>query len=160
MEKEKSDCAFSVTVVVLVIIFLTGWIVGAFGPTLMNNNTCYALLGCNAGFFGFDAALHFFGGITIATLIIWLMRRFPAVTMFHERFWKNFLTLIALASFIAISWELVEFSGDHFKMKILHEDLVALNQLKQSGNSDTMGDMTFFVLGAALAARAFKSKLK
>jgi hypothetical protein len=149
-----------VIVLVSAVVFLTGWILGRWGPVLIANDRCYALLGCNIGFFGYDAALHFVSGIMDVAFIIWLMRRFPAVDMFHERFWKNFLIIIALVALIAVSWEFVELCHDQFSMKILHENLTVPDTLDQPTNDDTMGDMTFSILGAALSAGALKPMIR
>jgi hypothetical protein len=152
----RNDKKLGMVVMMAVVVFLTIWILGSWGPTLMANDKCYALLGCDIGFFGYDAALHFVSGIMDAALIIWLMRRFPAIDMFHERFWKNFLLIIALVALIAISWEFIELCHDQFRMKILHVNLTVPNRLDQPTNDDTMGDMTFSIIGAAAAAGALK----
>jgi hypothetical protein len=148
-------------VIILVTLFLIGWIFGAFGPTLMSNQKCFVLLGCNIGFFGYDAALHFLSGIMDSTLIVWLMRKFPEVNLFHDRFWKNFVVIITFVAFIAVAWEFGELCSDQFRMKVLHENLTTpINLLKQPTNNDTMGDMTFTILGAVVATYALKSLMR
>ncbi|MGC9605249.1 MAG: hypothetical protein ABSF56_00605 [Minisyncoccia bacterium] len=150
----RSDRILNRAVVIVVAVFVVGWFLGVKGPVLIANDRCYAILGCNIGFFGYDAALHFVSGVMDASLIVWLMRRFPAIDLFHERFWKNFLIIVSLVAMIAVSWEFGEFCHDQFRMKILHENMTVPNRLDQPTDSDTMGDMTFSILGAALTACA------
>jgi hypothetical protein len=157
----RDDRVLDGAAIILVTIFVIGWIFGAYGPTLMSNQKCFVVLGCNIGFFGYDAALHFLSGIMDATLIVWLMRKFPTINMFHDRFWKNFLVIITLVAFIAVSWEFGELCRDQFRMKILHENLtIPINRLTQPTNNDTMGDITFSILGAVIAISVLKPLIR
>jgi len=141
---------FNIFTLVLIIIFLIISFLGTHGPILMANNKCYQFLGCNSGFFGYDALVHFVSGIMDATLIVWLMKKFPPINLFHNNFWKNLLVVITMVVFIAFCWELCELSHDQFRMKVLHENLISENRLDQPSNDDTMGDITFSILGAAI----------
>ncbi len=134
-------------------------ILGNHGPTLMANGKCFRFFGCNSGFFGYDAAVHFVSGIAVASLIIWLMRKFPAISPFRKSVSKNILIVVTLALLVAFAWELGELCHDQFRMKVLRENLTIPNTLDQPTNDDTMGDITFSVLGALLATTALRSYL-
>ncbi|HEU5114353.1 MAG TPA: hypothetical protein VFT82_01145 [Candidatus Paceibacterota bacterium] len=125
---------------------------------LMRNALCYPYLGCNIGFFGYDALLHFVSGMMEVAGLVWLGLRYRLYS-FQDRFWKNAVFLIALIALIAVSWEFVEFAYDHFRMDILHTNLTNPNQMAQASNSDTMGDIFFSMLGSAITifgTRLFK----
>ena len=154
---EKNNQIFNIVTLALVIIFLITSFLGTNGPMLMTNDRCYQFLGCNSGFFGYDALVHFVSGTMDATLIVWLMRKFPSISLFHNNFWKNLVVIISMVALIAFCWELFELSHDQFRMKFLHEDLVALNRLDQPSNDDTMGDITFSILGATITIFVLKS---
>lgn len=141
-------------------IFLVGALFSDLGPHLIANDKCYALLGCNADFFGYDAVLHFVSGVMTASLIIWLMKKYPEVNLFHEQFWKNVFIVVAIAALVAVSWEIVEYSHDQFRMAVLHQNLTSPNRQDQPSNSDTMGDMTFSILATGLTARALKRSIQ
>lgn len=155
----RREHVFNVVVASIVLIFMVMWIVSVRGPTLISNDKCFAVLGCNVGFFGYDALLHFVSGIMDAVVIVWLARKFPSISLFHQRFWKNFLIVIALVALIAVSWEFGEYCHDQFRMNVLHENLTMPNHLDQPSNADTMGDLTFSILGSALTALALQSML-
>ena len=156
---DKLDFAANLTLTVSVIVFFIGVILGKFGPVLIANNKCYQLLGCNAGFFGYDVVLHFISGIIDATAIVVFFRTFPKFSVFHGKFWKNLVIIAALTALISLSWEIGEFSHDQFRIKVLHENLVATNHLDQPSDADTMGDMTFAEIAAILTACVFKNLL-
>ena len=90
----QSDRHLNIITGFLVGFFLIGWILGIRGPVFIVNYKCYAFLGCNMGFFGYDAALHFVSGLMDVALLLWLVRKFPALNIFQERFWKNFLIIV------------------------------------------------------------------
>ncbi len=144
--------AFSVVTISCVVLFFAMAILGNHGPSLMANDKCFRVFGCNIGFFGYDAAVHFVSGITEVVLIIWLMKRFPSLNLFQEKHWKNFLTIVAIVALIGCLWEVGEFCHDQFRMDVLHENLTTPNNLDQPNNADTMGDLTFTILGAVIAA--------
>lgn len=141
------NMAFAVT--------LSAFIVGAIaGRWLMPNELCFRYLGCNAGFFGFDALLHFTAGVAESALIIWLAL-FPKTRMFELRssLWKNALILIALVALLSIGWEILEYNHDHIlrsyawfrAMAFVHPMFQA-----QPSLSDTMGDLTVTLIGGLL----------
>ncbi len=156
----SSDRLLGTAAIFVIAIFLLGWALGIRGPILIDNYKCYALLGCNMGFFGYDAALHFWSGIMDVVLIIWLTRKFPSFNLFHRRFWKNFLIIISLVAFISVAWEFGELCHDQYRMKVLHINLTTPDHLDQPTNDDTVGDMTFAIVGAAMAAGALKSLIR
>ena len=143
---------FGVVAISLVALFFAMVILGNHGPSLMANNRCFQLLGCNIGFFGYDALVHFVSGVTEVILIVWLIGKFPSLSLFHHRYWKNFLTLVAVVALIGCLWEMAEFGQDHFRMNVLHKNLTTPNNLDQPNNSDTMGDLVFSIFGATIAA--------
>ncbi len=156
----QNNRVLNIVTLSFIIIFFMLTFFGNYGPDLMTNEKCYSLLGCNSGFFGYDALVHFVNGIMNTMLIIWLMTKFPSFNLFHNHFWKNFLMIIALVVLISFSWEFFEFSHDQFRMKIFHENLIIENRLDQPSNDDTMGDITFSILGATITVFVLKSFIK
>lgn len=138
---------------VLMFVLLAG--TGLYGPDLMANGLCYRYLGCNTGFFGFDAVVHLASGITETLLALWLMRRFPSISLLHSSFWKNLVIIVSLAVLFAFIWEFLEFVPDHYRVFVLHINLFSPNRLYQPDNTDTMGDMVAALLGAILIAPFF-----
>lgn len=122
---------------------------------LINNERCFKYLGCNAGFFGFDAVIHFFGGILCVAFVLWFIHRYPKLNILHETFWKNAVILLAIAALVGFCWEVLEFSVDHFRMYELHQSL-SMKDSAQVSNSDTMGDLTFGLLGSCSAIFAIE----
>lgn len=131
----------------------------------MNNSFCFKYLGCNAGFFGYDALVHFLGGIMEAAFIFWLAKKSPKFNFFSQpradpplaekNFWKNFIIVIALVALLGVGWELGEFAFDRARMDVLRQDLLyPTNRLRQASNSDTMGDFLFGLFGAAVMTAA------
>lgn len=119
---------------------------------LLSNSMCFPYLGCNVGFFGFDALIHFVGGAFLTTLILWLGERYKKFDLLQDNFWKTVLILLALIAFFGVVWEIWEFAIDHFRMLVLHENLLyPVNRLNQPTNGDTIGDLTFNFLGALVA---------
>lgn len=124
---------------------------------LMNNDACYALLGCNIGFFGYDALVHFVSGMMEVFVFLWLMRAYPVVHILNDAFWKNVFILLIFAAMAGSIWEIGEFAGDFIKTHLYHINIYApTNRMYQPNNSDTMGDMTFGLLGAFITACATK----
>ncbi len=137
----------------LFVSFLLMFLVLEFGGKalgFMQNAMCYRWLGCNAGFFGYDALVHFVGGITIAIGVLWLSKKSKKLDFFHidEIFWKRMLIILAVAALIGVVWEALEFSYDLFRVLVLHINLLYPNQLAQPSNADTMGDLVFGLTGA------------
>ena len=142
-------------------LFLVLWTLGKWGPHFIANDRCYAILGCNAGFFGYDALLHFVSGIMITSLIIFFSIKFSAANFFHDGFWKNMIVVVSLIAMIAVFWEIAELGHDQFRMKVLHENLrVPTNRLDQPSNDDTMGDITFAILGGTITGVVFRSYMR
>ncbi len=122
----------------------------------MNNSTCFTLLGCNAGFFGYDAIEHFLCGAAVFLAILWLCKKFPEHSILpNERYWKIALTLVAYVALLAVLWEILECAHDYFNLSILHEHLfnyrLHINALDQPSNLDTMGDISFTLIGALVS---------
>ena len=128
-------------------------------PFLMNNTTCYKYLGCNAGFFGYDAIQHLLFGPFLLFAIIWFCKKFPKYSILQKERWKNIVILIAIITFVALLWELCEFVHDSYNVTILHERLfnyrLHINSLDQPSNQDTMGDMFFNIFGAVIGIFAY-----
>lgn len=116
----------------------------------IQNSRCFTFLGCNAGFFGYDALIHISGGIFFSILLVWLMRRYPRFDILHNKFWKSILVLLALITFISTVWEIYEFALDHFDILSLHTNGSYIDTLAQPGLSDTIGDFFFELLGAII----------
>lgn len=124
----------------------------------MDNSLCFKYLGCNAGFFGYDALVHFFGGMMETIFILWLAKKSPKFNFFlSQRLRKNFIILFALIALLSVGWEFMEFGYDRARMDVFHEDLLhPTNRLRQASNSDTMGDLFFGLFGAAVMIAVLK----
>jgi hypothetical protein len=119
---------------------------------LLSNSLCFPYLGCNVGFFGFDALIHVVGGAFLTTLMLWLGERYEKLNFPEKDVWKTILVLLAIIALVGVIWEIWEFAVDHFRMLVLHENLIyPINRLNQATNSDTMGDLTFNFVGALIA---------
>lgn len=136
--------------------------VGSHAFGWMKNSTCMPHLGCNTGFFGYDGLVHFIGGVTIAVGVMWIMRAYPATHLFHPKFWKNILIVLAIAALIGVCWEILEFIFDHVRMDIFHVNLIHPNVMAQASNSDTIGDLSLGLFGALISSfvmKLFKSDI-
>ncbi|MBX4209197.1 hypothetical protein KW799_00655 [Candidatus Parcubacteria bacterium] len=123
----------------------------------MRNAACLPHLGCNTGFFGYDALTHFVGGVALAIGLAWIIRRYPRLHIFHREFLKNVFVILAVAALIGVLWELLEYGFDYVRIVFFHMNLASPNQMAQAGNSDTMGDLFFGLLGSFIAAAAMKA---
>lgn len=119
---------------------------------LMNNDACFPILGCNAGFGGFDALVHLVSGASEVVIVIWLIRTWPKVNILTNTYWKNIVILSAIVLLLSFFWELSEYIGDWGRMYIWHHDLIHPNMLYQASDADTMGDMTFSFVGALISS--------
>jgi uncharacterized membrane protein YjdF len=145
------------TLITLSFIFLfANYILGkVFG--LMENSRCYPLLGCNAGFGGYDALMHFYSGILLILWLFWIFKRYPKTNLLTPSFLKNLLILISIIALTAVMWEFLEYNFDHFRIYVLHMNLYHPNELSQASNSDTMGDMIYNLAGSLLTIFGLKS---
>jgi hypothetical protein len=127
--------------------FITGW---------ATNNICYKYLGCNDGFFGYDAMEHLLFGFALLTFMLWLAGRFPSFSLIARTRIKTIVTLIAYVALAAVVWEMFECGWDQYRVVILHETLFSfklhIDALSQSSNLDTMGDISFSLFGALVAS--------
>ena len=145
----EKDSRLGVLLVASVSVFILFEVVGGIVFGLMQNYHCFKYLGCNAGFFGYDAFIHFLAGMMELVFILWLAKKSPKFNFFHEDIRKNIIILISLVALVAVSWEIWEFSGDRLRIVLSHQDLLHPNRLFQPSNSDTMGDLCFTLFGAA-----------
>jgi hypothetical protein len=127
--------------------FITGW---------ATNNICYRYLGCNDGFFGYDAMEHLLFGFALLMCMLWLADRFPPLSLIARKRIKTIVTLIAYVALTAVIWEMFECAWDQYRVVILHETLFSfklhIDALSQSSNLDTMGDISFSLFGALIAS--------
>ena len=126
------------------------------------NSACYPYLGCDSGFFGYDALEHFLFGFAVVWIIVWLCKKFPTYSILNETCWKSALILVALVVSIEVVWEIGECFRDAYLLDIAHVQLLNfqlhINYLAQPSNFDTMGDMTFNLLGSLLTLPFVSSK--
>jgi TRAP-type uncharacterized transport system fused permease subunit len=142
---------FNLSVILIIIFLFANYIVGkVFG--LMENSHCYPFLGCNAGFGGYDAIVHFMSGIMLVFSLLWIFRRFPAYSLLTKPFWKNLLIILSIVALICVCWEFLEYLDDHFRVYVLHMNLLNPNRLSQPSNADTVGDMIFELIGTFATA--------
>ena len=120
-----------------------------------SNSYCSKYLGCTSGFFGYDALEHFTFGFVIIFSIVWICRNFPKYSILNDSTWRTIFSLITLTVFISVLWEFSECAHDVFRLNILHEYLINfklhIDFLDQPTNLDTMGDISFNLLGSILA---------
>lgn len=114
---------------------------------LINNSRCFPIVGCNSGFFGYDGIAHIVGGILWTIAFIWLMNRYPRLHILHKSFVKSFFIIIACIALLHIAWELYEYILDILDSYNLQRDLY-FHEIAQPGNADTIGDLTFGLIGA------------
>jgi hypothetical protein len=147
--------------VISVFIFCLFEFVGGHGLLLMENSVCLPYLGCNVGFFGYDALVHFFAGVMEGSFIFWFVSKYPGKQFFHNNeYRKNLVIFISIVALMSVMWETLELIGDHTRTDILHMDVLhPRNELFQASNGDTMGDMFFGLLGALMMVYIVK-KLK
>lgn len=128
------------------------------------NAGCYRFLGCDSGFFGYDALEHFLFGFAITWCVVWLCQKFPRYSILSEEFWKTALILVCAVTFIEVLWEIGECFRDAYLLDIVHEQLLNfrlhINYLAQPSNFDTMGDITFNLLGSLLALPFMSPRLR
>lgn len=130
------------------------------------NASCIKFIGCTDGFFGFDAVEHFLSGFVILLVLLLFFRKYPKWSPLTGVWWKDAIILIMAVNMISFLWELLECAHDVFRLAVLHERLYSvrlnIDLLDQPSNLDTMGDMTFNVLGSivstAFAAVCLKKK--
>ncbi len=139
------------------VVWLIACIFGeGLGGSLGANDKCYPYLGCTSGFFGYDAIEHFLFGVAAVLVLVWFFRAYPRFSLFSDIRWKDVLTLVALIALVSVFWELFECAHDLFRVDVLHQSLFNLqlhiNQLDQPSNLDTMGDLSFAILGSFLSA--------
>lgn len=131
-------------------IFAFAVFLGGIWPGWMHSSYCFKYLGCNAGFGGYDALVHFLGGITGAAFILWFIKKYPRWNILSGDALRDSFMVIAIVALAGVSWEIIEFSIDHFRILVLHQDIVHLGHLLQPSNSDTMGDLVFDLLGGII----------
>ncbi|MDB5244585.1 MAG: hypothetical protein JWN18_455 [Parcubacteria group bacterium] len=119
------------------------------------NSACYPYLGCDEGFFGYDALEHFLFGLTLVWLIVWLSDTYPRLSLLHSEFWKTVLTILAVIALVAVIWEIGEWFRDAYLLGIAHQPLLNIrlhiNYLAQPSNFDTMGDLSFTLTAACIS---------
>lgn len=128
------------------------------------NSACYPYLGCDSGFFGYDALEHFLFGFAAVWTIVWVCQRFSQYSILNASYWKTGLILVASTVLIAVIWEIGECFRDAYLLDIAHETLLNfarhINYLAQPSNIDTMGDLTFNLLGSLLALPCVYPRLR
>ena len=139
-------------------LFSVVWIVivagGEFTYNWAGNAMCSPYLGCVSGFFGYDAFEHFFFGVAALMILFWFCEKFPQHSLLPEVRWKRILISLALIALVAVSWEIVECAHDAIRADVFHESLrnfsLHINLLDQPTNLDTMGDLSFTLLGGCI----------
>ncbi len=143
---------------ILLFYFTAVWLlITSLGELLYDwagNNVCSKYLGCIEGFFGYDAFEHLFFGVALAIGLILFDKLYPKYSLLKEEKWKMFIEIIAIIALVSVAWEMYECAHDAFRLDILGEKLVNwrvhLNLLDQPTNLDTMGDLSFDLLGGVI----------
>lgn len=148
------------------VVFISGlvlfivWFFGHYEPHYIFNDKCFNLLGCNIGFFGYDALIHLLSSIFEAAILIWLMNKFPKINVLKYNLWKNIAVLILIVFLLGITWEICEFVSDEIRLSSTNPALVHSNFFDQPSRSDMMGDIAFSVLGACITALSLKKQVQ
>jgi len=118
------------------------------------NGTCSIYLGCVDGFAGYDAFEHLLFGIAAAFAVLWLCERYPNLSILPSSRWKAALVIVAVVALLSVCWEILEYMHDAVSLDIFHEPLrnfrLHINNLDQPTNGDTVGDLTFALLGSII----------
>lgn len=127
-----------------VVEFVLGHIVG-----YMAVDACFAYIGCNASYFGYDGVVHWIAGLAIGVVILlsllWHYQKVPP----PHKVWKTVGVIFLLAVLVAIGWELVEYFADSLQIIILKPINGDRYQLSVA---DTIGDIVVSVLGSLMTA--------
>ena len=118
-------------------------------PDWIANPLCFRYLGCNAGFLGYDALIHFCSGIAETLTLFWAAANFSKFDMFRSAsLAQSVVYMLGIIGLISIGWELIEFSYDGIRMVFFHINLLVPNTLSQPSNADTVGDLVCGLVGA------------
>lgn len=150
-KKSKTDALL----LIATLLFALSEFFGDAWTYYIQNSRCFALLGCNAGFFGYDAIIHVAGGIFFTALLIWLMNRHSYYNMLHDDLRKSAFVLLGIIACITIVWEVYEYILDYFGVLALHPAGSYIDTLAQPGPADTVGDMAFELLGSCIGILLF-----
>jgi hypothetical protein len=146
----------AIFLVIATVVWLALTILGEFVTGWATNNICYQYLGCNDGFFGYDAVEHLLFGFALVFVFLWLGGVIPRVSLVAGNRMKTIVTLVAYVALVAVLWEMYECGWDQYRVVVLHETLFSfklhIDALAQSSNLDTMGDISFSLLGALIAS--------
>jgi hypothetical protein len=127
---------------------------GEFFYPWANNGACSKYLGCVGGFAGYDAFEHLFFGLALAIGLIWFFEYSPKYSLLHSNLFKTLIVIVALVTLVSVFWEIIECLHDALRLDILHESLrnfkLHIDLLDQPNNLDTMGDLTFALLGSII----------
>lgn len=119
------------------------------------NSACYPYLGCDSGFFGYDAIEHLLFGLAMVWILVWLFQKFPQYSLLDTKFFKSGIILVICVTFIAVIWEMGELVRDAYLLDVMQQQLINfrlhINYLAQPSNFDTMGDLSFNLLGSILS---------
>ena len=106
--------------------------------------------------FWFDDAMHFAGGLWIASVIFYLSSKKPKINFLNrEDRLLRFLALAAGTVFVAVLWEFFEFVLAYITYGLEH-----LNELGQAAQNytDTISDLFWVMVGAFTAGALFFKK--
>lgn len=159
LTKTSGNSYIYASLMIFIIIFCIIFLLGKFGPRLEDNNHCYAYIGCDVGFFGYDGVEHTLSGIIDVLFILWISQKRPHLSLFHQDAWKNILITISIVAFIAVGWEIGEFINDEARILILNENLYTTNHLDQPNNIDTMGDISLTLIGSIITLSIIRPKM-
>ena len=146
---------FCIFLCISIVVWLAISIPGEFFTGWATNSYCYQYLGCNEGFFGYDAVEHLLFGFSLLLAFLFLGDRYEGISLITTSRAKSIVTLLAYVALAAVIWEMFECGWDQYRVVILHETLFSfrlhIDALSQSSNLDTMGDISSTLLGAFAA---------
>ncbi len=148
---EQKVLSFGPLLLSIISIFLILEFIGEIYPDWIANSLCFRVIGCNAGFFGYDALLHCVSGIAETLTLFWMAERYSRFNVFHSSsIVRSAIMILGIVALLSITWEFIEFSYDSVRMAVFHMNLLSPNTLSQPTNADTIGDIALGLLGSAL----------
>lgn len=164
--RDKVKNPFSSGLISAALLFAIPDFAGQVYPFWMDSSLCFKYIGCNAGFFGYDALLHCISGGAGVLFFLWLNERKPGLQLLPKRQSVRIFLLLSAIALLSVCWEISEYSWDLFRtLSGFHVDLLHFYQPGQPSNADTMGDLTANLAGASatlvfIRVRALMSQKK
>lgn len=143
---------------IILITFIIFYILGHAGPAYLVGTTCVTFLGCNAGPLGYDALLHVISSILYVLGLLWLIKKYPKLTILTDNLWKNVFIIISFVALMSVAWEIIEYTHD--SIRLAQNPSFPTLELDQPTNADTMGDLIISLIAGAATLPFVKKQLE